>query len=268
MPDMYSRIFRQIMSASILAAACIAPVACGGAPVDPSALTPSSAIAAAIAHSARPADDLADDASRKPADVLAFAGVEPGMRIFEMEAGRGYYTEILSRAVGPAGAVIIQNPPAFESFAGAAIDRRLRDDRLANVQLTRSNFDDLKADDGAVDIVTWFLGPHELYFMPAGVEDLGDETRAYGEIMRVLKPGGYFVVLDHAAPPGAPKSTGGDTHRIDPAIVKTLAGAAGFELVDQSDILRNPNDQYALGVFDLDVRRKTDRFLLKFRKPE
>ena len=228
---------------------------------------PQGAIAAALAHPDRPTVDAADDASRKPAEVIAFTGIRPGMKVFEMEAGHGYYTEILSRIVGPEGELVMQNPAAFDSFAGAAVARRLGGDRLANVRHTKCDFDELKADDDSMDIVTWFLGPHELYFAPAGVDDLGDEKGAYAEAYRILKPGGYFVVLDHAAPAGSPKSTGGDTHRIDPAIVKTLAEQAGFELVEESDILRNPNDKYELSVFETEVRRKTDRFLLKFLKP-
>jgi len=254
-----------------LAAGFLALAACGsdraGEP-GASAVSSDNFIAAALAHPDRVAAEVEDDALRLPAEVLAFTGVEPGMTVFEMEAGHGYYTELFSHIVGADGGVVMQNPPAFDSFAGAAVKRRLAGNRLSNVRHARCNFDELTADDASVDIVTWFLGPHELYFMPAGVEDLGDETRSYAEIFRVLKPGGTFVVLDHAARPGAPKSTGGDTHRIDPAIIKELADEAGFEFIDESDILRNPDDNYDLGVFHPDVRRKTDRFLFKFRKPE
>ncbi len=264
MTNPFLRIFRWVL----FSAACAAFTGCGSESANAPPASPGDAIAAALAHPARSAEEKADDPLRKPAEVLAFAGVEPGMNVFEMEAGHGYYTELLSHIVGPTGSVVMQNPPAFDSFAGAAVAKRLEGNRLPNVRHARCNFDDLKAGDGSVDIVTWFLGPHELYFMPAGVDSLGDEERSYSEIYRVLKPGGYFVVLDHAAPAGAPKSTGGDTHRIDPAIVKVLAAAAGFELVDQSDILRNPDDDYSLGVFAPEVRRKTDRFLFKFRKPE
>lgn len=264
MTEPFSKLFRR----AVLAATLAALAGCSSERAAAPAAEAGDVIAAALAHPERSEEEMADDALRKPADVLAFTGVEPGMDVFEMEAGHGYYTEILSHIVGPTGSIIMQNPPAFDSFAGAAVEERLSGNRLPNVRHARCNFDDLKADDASVDMVTWFLGPHELYFMPAGVESLGDETRAYAEIMRVLKPGGYFVVLDHAAAAGSPKSTGGETHRIDPAVVKSLAAAAGFELVDQSDILRNPEDNYELGVFAPEVRRKTDRFLLKFKKPE
>ena len=257
--------FSMAVRGAVLAIAFATITACGS---EPTAQTQGDPIAAAIANPERAAAEVADDPLRKPAMVLDFTGVEPGMTIFEMEAGHGYYTELLAHIVGPNGSVIMQNPPAFDSFAGAAVKKRLAGNRLPNVHHMRCDFDELIADDNSVDIVTWFLGPHELYFMPAGVDDLGDETRSYAEIYRVLKPGGYFVALDHAAPAGSPKSAGGDTHRIDPAIVMDLALAAGFEFVEKSDILRNPNDKYELGVFHPDVRRKTDRFLFKFRKPE
>ena len=222
---------------------------------------------AAVADPARPEKDRADDAARKPAAVLAFAGIAPGMTVLEMEAGSGYYTELLSRMVGPKGQVIMQNPAAFDKFLGERVAARLANGRLGNVRLSRSPFDHLDAPDASVDVVTWFLGPHELFYVPRDSGPLGDPKASFADIFRVLKPGGTLVVLDHAAAAGAPSSTGGKTHRIDPAIVKQLAQEAGFVLAAQSDVLANPEDDHSLMVFDPKVRRKTDRFLLKFVKP-
>ncbi len=224
--------------------------------------------AAAVENSNRPDGEAADDEMRKPVGVLAFIGLGPGMSVFEMEAGAGYYTELYSMIVGEDGEVIMQNPKSFDNFLGDAVAVRLADGRLPNVRASRTNFDHLDAGDGTMDVVTWILGPHELYFTPAGGEGFGDVETTYSEVMRILKPGGTFVILDHAAAPGSPETTGGTLHRIDPAIVKGLAEAAGFVLIDESDILRNPDDMYDMGVFDPAVRRKTDRFLLKYQKPE
>lgn len=222
--------------------------------------------AEAVANPARSAEDRADDALRKPANVLAFAGIGSGDRVFEMEAGLGYYTELLSYMVGPEGAVVIQNPESFQGFVGDALAKRVPG-RLENVRMTVSDFDALDAEDASMDVVTWILGPHELYYEPNGAS-LGDDAQAFAEIMRILKPGGTFVILDHAATQGAPKSTGGTIHRIDPAIVRQLAEEAGFVLAGESSVLRNPEDDLQANVFDPAVRRKTDQFLYKYKKPE
>ncbi len=222
----------------------------------------------AIASPSRFAEDRSDDHMRQPDSVLAFVSIEPGMTVFEIEAGGGYYTELFSALVGSDGAVIMQSPEIFDSFLADPIAARLAANRLPNVRLSKTNFDNLDAADNSVDIVTWFLGPHELYFTPNGSSGLGDVETAYAEIIRVLKPGGVFIVLDHAAASGSPETTGGALHRIDPVIVMGLATSVGFAFVEESDVLRNPNDHYSMSVFDPVVRRKTDRFLLKYIKPE
>lgn len=227
-------------------------------PIDYSAL---------LTHPDRPAADLKEDAARHPDRVLEFAELAYGMTIVELEAGGGYYTELLSHGVGPDGRVFMQNPLAFDAFFGQAIVERL-EGRLGNVQAMRTNFDQITAADNSADLVTWFLGPHELWFRPEGApeEAFGNPDMAFAEIVRVLKPGGLFVAIDHKAAPGAPPESGGDTHRIDPAIVLDHAKRAGLELVDTSDLFANPEDDYALSAFDEKVRRKTDRFVFKFRK--
>ena len=223
--------------------------------------------AAAVANTARPDADRADDAMRKPTDVLTFIEVSRGANVFEMEAGGGYYTELISALVGPDGEVVMHNPESFDAFLGDSVATRI-DGRLNNVRRTKSAFDKLDANDASMDVVTWMLGPHDLYYTPAGDWPVSDEAGSYEEAFRILKPGGVFIVLDHMAAPGSPKTTGGTVHRIDSAIVVALAEAAGFTLAGESDVLRNADDNYDAIVFDPLVRRKTDRFLLKFKKPE
>lgn len=223
---------------------------------------------AAFARDDRPESDYEQHEIRKAREVLAFSGITEGMTVIDMEAGGGMYTEIFSKTVGSDGTVYMQNPPLFDGFAGDAIKARVADGRLPNVRQMRTAFDTLPVEDASVDVVTWFLGPHELWFYPEGAEKgiLGDPDKAFMEIARVLKPGAHFVALDHRAPAGSPADTGGTTHRIDPGIVLQRAASAGLVLVDTSDILANPDDDYAKNVFDPSVRRKTDRFLLKFEK--
>jgi predicted methyltransferase len=106
-----------------------------------------------------------------------------------------------------------------------------------------------------------------VFFTPKNSPGLGDPAKTYAEIFRVLKPGGAFVVLDHAAAAGAPTTTGGTIHRIDPAVVLGLAKDAGFKLDAKSDLLANPTDDRSKMVFDPTIRRHTDQFLFRFVKP-
>lgn len=221
----------------------------------------------AASHPERPDADREADARRHPEMALAFMNVAPGLHVFEIEAGSGYYTELLSRAVGPDGSVVMQNPAGFRNFVGDAIDARLAGGRLANVRESYSLFDALDAPDASIDLVTWVQGPHELYYKPRG-ESLGDPQKAWAEIHRILKPGGLFVAIDHSAVDGAPEETGNAIHRIDRAIVLRMGAAAGFAVDAESDFLANPEDDRTLNVFDPAIRGRTDQFAIRFRKPD
>jgi predicted methyltransferase len=220
-----------------------------------------------LADPTRPEADRKDDAARKPAEVLEFAQINPGQTVLEMEVGRGWMTELLSRAVGPKGKVITQNPVQF-AYSGPAMAKRHEGGALANVTDTTTPFDALQPAAKSVDRVVWVLGPHEIYFAPKDSPQLGDEKKTYAEIFRVLKPGGVFIAMDHAANAGAPTTTGGSIHRVDPAVVLAAAKAAGFKLDAKSEVLANPSDDRAKMVFDPSIRRHTDQFLFRFVKPK
>lgn len=254
-------------SALALALSACAPKEEAAAPAAPVAPA-GPAYAALLASPQRPAADTARDADRKPAAVLAFARIMPGQTVFEVEAGGGYYTELLSNAVGPIGKVIMHSPD-FGGGGGVkqVQDERLKDGRLANVTPTISNFDKLDAADASVDVVTWFLGPHELWCIKDCGGPLGDPAESFAEISRVLKPGGYLVIMDHVAPQGTPTTSGDTTHRVDPMQIKALATGANFALEEESNILANPADDHTKGVFDPAIRGKTDQVLLRYKKP-
>jgi predicted methyltransferase len=232
-------------------------------PTGPTRLQPASD--AILNAASRPAADRANDARRKVVEGLAFMKVRPGAKILDMEAGSGYWSEILARATGPSGSVMMQNPPAFSGRLGGLIDARLAANGLTNMRKSFSNFDALEAATGSMDMVTWVQGPHELYFTPPS-GSLGDPAKAYQEIARVLKRGGVFIVIDHSAIAGQPASTGQTLHRIDPALTIASAAAVGLRLESQGDFLANPADPKTKSAFDPSIRGTTDQHVLRFVK--
>ncbi len=220
-------------------------------------------VAAALDHRDRPSDEKADDARRMPLEVLSFAGIGAGMDVLELEAGGGWYTEIIARTVGSNGMVYMQNPPAFEGFTGDADDNRAASH--PNVTLSTTNFDELEPGNGSIDLVTWILGPHELWFEPGGTS-LGDAETSFSEIVRVLRPGGRFLVVDHHAANGAGTEAGGTVHRIEESIITEMATDAGLSLLRSSPLHLNPDDPLAISVFDESIAGQTSKFVLLFEK--
>jgi len=212
----------------------------------------------------RPDADKERDAGRKPAEVLSFLGVERGMTVVDLIAAAGYYTEVLSHAVGPSGTVYMQNSAA--SLTGergertaAAIEQRLAGNRLSNVEQLRRNPDDLGLPDNSVDVVIIALEFHELYRSdnPNAAADFLAEMR------RVLKPGGVLGIIEHA---GSPVFDPGPLHRALESQVVADVQAAGMFAAASSRILRNIDDDRSQGVFAQGLRGATDRFVLKIIK--
>lgn len=225
--------------------------------------------AALLEEGTSPEEDTKRYAERKTLELMQFTGAAPGMTIIDLEAGDGINTELFSYIAGPSGKVYLQNPKEFDRWVSDALTRRLGGGRLANVESVKTPFDALNfADTSEADLVAWFMGPHELWYTPEGAEPgaLGNPEKAFLEIARVLKRGGTFVVLDHDAPDGAPATTGGDTHRLNKALLIESARKAGLVLIDESSLFANPDDPGTANVFDTAIKGKTDRYLLKFRK--
>ena len=223
---------------------------------------------AAVARDARPDSDRDRDAQRKPAAVLEFLGIVPGMTVLDMFTGGGYYAEIISGVVGEEGKVIAQSNQAYLGFVGDAFKERFDSGRLANVEVLMAENNELSLEADSLDAVMLVLSFHDLYHSdPENGWPRIDGPAFLAELMKGLKPGGIVAIIDHYAEAGAPAETGDTLHRIDPAIVVADMEAAGFVLDGQSDLLRNPNDDLTRIVFAPELRGKTDRFMMRFKNP-
>lgn len=224
-------------------------------------------IAAAVADAGRPAADKQRDAVRKPSETVAFAGVKPDMQVAELIPGGGYFTRILSKVVGSNGHIYAIAPPRRPNAAAdspdpsAAVTAIAADKNYPNVSVLVSKVSEL-ALPALVDVVWTSNNYHDFHNVPAL-----DINAFNASIYNLLKPGGIYLVLDHAAAAGAGATETSHLHRIEANTVKTEVTAAGFEFVAQSDLLHNPNDSHAVPIFDPTIKGHTDQFLLKFRKP-
>ncbi len=239
---------------------------CAAALALPAAAAPSKAIAEAVADSGRPAADTARDANRKPAELLAFAGVKPGMTVVDLLPGGGYFTRLFARTVGPKGFV-------YAYYSNAADDRLKKQGKDPENQGA-----DLKKAYPNVGVVhgplASFVTPEkvDLVWTSDNFHDLhnngGTDTlpAALKAIHDSLKPGGVFIVIDHRAAKGAGAGSTSALHRMDEDIAKQEVEAAGFKLAGESDILKRDADDKTKKVFEAGEHDQTDQFVLKFRR--
>jgi predicted methyltransferase len=218
-------------------------------------------IANALADASRPAADRALDGLRKPGEVLAFAGVKPGQRIGEYLPGGGYYTRLLSGAVGPSGKVYALETTTWsqeniEATRKAAAGR-------PNVALDLTPLGQFKLPE-KVDLFWTTLNYHDLHVPKYAEVDMAKFNK---QVFDSLKPGGTYLIVDHAARAGSGAADAPTLHRIEKATLIREVTAAGFKLDGESRVLANPADDHTKVVFDPAIRGKTDQFVLKFRRP-
>jgi predicted methyltransferase len=225
-------------------------------------------VAAAVADTARPEADRKRDADRKPAETVAFAGLKPGQKVADLLPGSGYFTRIFSAVVGPKGHVYAVAPPRRPNAKegspdpSAAVEAIAADPHYSNVTVSVQRPADLSLTD-PVDMIWTSQNYHDLHNIPDA-----DVVAIDKSLFKSLKPGGVFIVLDHAAEKGSGFRDTSTLHRVDPEAVKKEVVAAGFKFEGESEILRNPNDPHTAPVFEPSLRGKTDQFILKFRKPK
>jgi predicted methyltransferase len=220
--------------------------------------------AAALADPLRPATERDRDAARKPAEVLAFAGIRPGQKVGDYVMGGGYFTRLLAGAVGPTGRVYAFQPSEFVRFqASYGENLRTVDAAYENVTGVESGFA-APAFGEPLDAIITVQNFHDLYLNPFPE---GTGARASVALFAALKPGGTLTVIDHVAAAGSGTTAADSLHRIDPAAARSILEQAGFVFEAESDLLRRSDDPHTANVFDPAIRGRTDQFMMRFRKP-
>ena len=244
----------------MLAAVAAAMLVCGAS--SESLAAPSAAVKAAVANTSRPAADTARDADRKPAQVLTFAGVKAGDKVGELIPGGGYYTRLLSALVGPTGKVYALVPQGMLTARPEIADTL----KAIGANVVLAPFAGPPAAPEPLDVVWTSENYHDFHNSRPGGPP-ADVVGFDNAVFAALKPGGVFLVEDHAAAAGAGPAVTSTLHRIDPAQVKAEIEAAGFKLEASSSVLANKADNHTLPVFDKAIQGHTDKLLMKFRKP-
>jgi predicted methyltransferase len=196
---------------------------------------------------------------------MEFFGVRPGMNVLELFGAGGNTAEVLARTVGPTGKVYMQNPEFFYERHRKDVEERLANNRLPNVVRLDKPLNELGLAPNSLDGAVAFMVLHDFFWLSKDVPGV------LADVHKALKPGGWFGIVDHAAPAGSgaehAKDRDNGTHRIDEAYVKRLFAEAGFVLEASNDVLRNPADDRSKPFWDDSFRAKgTDRFVLRFRK--
>ena len=212
--------------------------------------------AAAIASPDRPAADTVRDADRKPAALMTFGKIKPGTVMVELAPGGGYYTRLLSLAVGPKGHVY-----TFANRSSAAVVEWAK---------THPNVTEGVMQPGTslapvpVDVVWTTLNYHDFKNAKQGDRDLAAVINEAA--FKALKPGGLYLINDHQTAKGIGTTQTATLHRIEDVAVIREVEAAGFKLAGRSSILAHPGDDHTLKVVESGIRGKTDQFVLRFRK--
>ena len=222
---------------------------------------------AAVAHAGRSAADVKRDPLDHPADVLRLSRIKPGMRVADVLAGDGYYSELASYVVGPKGKVFMINNAAFDHWSEGPLQARLESDRLGNVEHQTLDLNHMSLEPGSLDAIFLIKVYHDLYWVDSeGVWPKIDTGGVLDQLVRSLKPGGVLLLVDHSAKAGSGNTAASSLHRIDESYAIKDFESRGLKVVAKSDLLRRPDDARDQLTYKGPRLGKTDRFVLVLRK--
>ena len=207
-----------------------------------------------------------DDQS-KLSELIRFARIDAGANVIDVYPGDGDWTRLFSDIVGPEGRVTSFVPAEVAHFKNdpvGVIRKLAKEPGRENIEAVSANLVALSEATQPADVVWLHLFYHDLHtaLMQARGATAADFNRA---VYERLKPGGFYVIVDHAA--GSGSGDAQSLHRIDPATVREEVEAAGFALDAESTLLANKDDQHSIKVFDPSIKGKIDRFAYRFVKP-
>ena len=229
----------------------------------PAQATPTAEI---LANPNRLAADVERDKRSQPQFVVDLLELQAGDRVVDIFAGGGYYSEILGAVVAPGGEVLMHNNQAYIAYVGDALDQRFNGRVVSGVKRHDREVDNLGLGENTLDAAMIVMSYHDLYHTAEGWPKI-DAKNFMAQIVGALKPGGRFLIVDHAAAPGSGSDSAQVLHRIEESFARKDVEAYGLRYKGSSDALRNEEDDYSLTAFDPKVRGKTDRFILVFEKP-
>lgn len=212
--------------------------------------------------------DRARDLSRRTADTIEIATLSPNQTILELEPGQGWFTDILLCLTAENGRLTVQQPATLDAFFGKKARQRIKQSGHPRAIYSDASWKTLACLDNSVDRVVWIQGPHELWFkLPSG-ENLGAPRIVFSEIVRVLKPNGYLLVIDNLAQADVPLDKTAPLHRSNPSLLKTMFEEVGLVLeVQDENWIANRDDPLSVPTYDPKVHLKTHQFLQLFQKP-
>ena len=234
-----------------------------------------SSVLAVMQQSARLASDVERDARSKPHKIIPLLSLAKGDRVIDIFGSGGYYSDLLARLLGEEGAAILHNNQGFEQWGTNILQDRFANGMPDNVVSHTNSGINLGLEPASMNAALIVMALHDLYVIPrryngeayVAVGPPANVAYFYEQLLAGLKPGGRFVVVDHAGEPGMAHEQTTDLHRIGEDYLRADIQAHGFKYIGSEAALRNSEDDRARIVFDEDLQGRTDRFVLVFEKP-